>query len=121
MNIFKSIIAFIILNSTVYASGPISYVASPIEPPYSVNHTFGNGTKVKIISIKEYKLSNGDRWLQYRYITNLDLNDQQLLLKEAKAIWPSFKSMTEAYKHTLAVMAPSHQSGPVLALKTESK
>ena len=121
VSILKLIVGFLIINTAVYAAEPISYVAVPIDPPYSVSHTYDNGDKVIIISIKEYKLSNGDRWLQYRYVTNLDLNNQPLLLNEAKAIWPSFKNMTETYKHTLAVMAPSHQTGPSFALKTESK
>ena len=120
-SIFILLLGAISISTATFAAEQISYVAIPVNHPYPVQHTFDNGDKVKIISIKEYKLSSGDKWLQFRYVTKLDLNNQQLLLNEAKTIWPSFKSMTEAYNHKIAVMAPSHQSGSLLSVKTESK
>ena len=121
IGILISLLGAMSITAAAFAAEPISYVAVPINPPYPVHHTFTNGEKVKIISIKEYKLSNGNKWLQFRYVTKLDLNKHQLLVNEAKNIWPSFKSMAEEFNHTTAIMAPSHQSGSVLAIKTKSK
>lgn len=104
-----------------YAKEPISYTAELINQPYPLHNNAENKKKLKIISIKRYKLSNGEEWLQYRYITNIDLDNRKLLIIEAKKIWPSFRTMSESFGHITAIMAPSKQSNSVFSLKTLSK
>ena len=120
--ILITIITWSVLVLTAYGQNSKTfYVATPYNPPYPVEYIYPNGQKLKIISIKDNKTSKGDRWIEFSYLTDIDIDNRKMLIEEAKKIWPSFKVMADALEYKIAIMGPSKQSGTVLMRKTITK